>query len=87
MMQINVTGGELDNRELDAYVARANSRYPVGAVHALDIHIDGDYVDLQYHLTPRPFSRIRRITGYLVGDMSHWNNAKAAEEHDRVKHL
>ena len=53
MMQINVTGGELDNRELDAYVARANSRYPVGAVHALDIHIDGDYVDLQYHLTPR----------------------------------
>ena len=44
MMQINVTGGELDNRELDAYVARANSRYPVGAVHALDIHIDGDYI-------------------------------------------
>ena len=40
-----------------------------------------------YHLAPRPFSRIRRITGYLVGDMSHWNNAKAAEEHDRVKHI
>ena len=87
MMQINVTGGQLDQRELDAYVDRANSRYPVGTVQALDIHVDGDYVDLQYHLTPRPFSRIRRITGYLVGDMSHWNNAKAAEEHDRVKHL
>ena len=87
MMQINVTGGQLDQRELDAYVDRANSRYPVGTVQALDIHVDGDYVDLKYHLTPRPFSRIRRITGYLVGDMSHWNNAKAAEEHDRVKHL
>lgn len=87
MMQINVTGGQLDQRELDAYVDRANSRYPVGTVQALDIHVDGDYVDLQYHLTPRPFSRIRRITGYLVGDMSHWNNAKAAEERDRVKHL
>lgn len=33
------------------------------------------------------FIRIRRITGYLVGDMSRWNNAKRAEEADRVKHL
>ena len=32
------------------------------------------------------FSRIRRITGYLVGDLSRWNNAKRAEEKDRVKH-
>lgn len=30
--------------------------------------------------------RIRRITGYLVGDLSRWNNAKQAEEKDRVKH-
>ena len=32
------------------------------------------------------FERIRRITGYLVGTMNRWNNAKRAEEHDRVKH-
>ena len=32
------------------------------------------------------FERIRRITGYLVGTMDHWNNAKKAEERDRVKH-
>lgn len=32
------------------------------------------------------FDRIRRITGYLVGDMGRWNSAKSAEEHDRVKH-
>ncbi|TWO11472.1 Anaerobic ribonucleoside-triphosphate reductase [Bacillus licheniformis] len=31
--------------------------------------------------------RIRRITGYLVGDMSKWNSAKRQEEKDRVKHL
>ncbi|MDH2889404.1 anaerobic ribonucleoside triphosphate reductase [Bacillus cytotoxicus] len=30
--------------------------------------------------------RIRRITGYLVGDMSKWNSAKRREEADRVKH-
>ena len=34
----------------------------------------------------RPFERIRRITGYLVGTSDRWNNAKRAEEHDRVKH-
>jgi ribonucleoside-triphosphate reductase len=32
------------------------------------------------------FVRIRRITGYLVDNMERWNNAKRAEEHDRVKH-
>ena len=31
-------------------------------------------------------SRIRRITGYLTGDLDSWNSAKQAEEHDRVKH-
>lgn len=32
------------------------------------------------------FERIRRITGYLVGDVGRFNNAKRAEERDRVKH-
>ena len=86
MMQVNVTGGTIGQRELNAYIERANTKYPVGTVQALDIHVDGDYVDLQYHLSPRPFSRIRRITGYLVGTMDRWNDAKMAEEADRVKH-
>ena len=33
------------------------------------------------------FERIRRITGYLVGTMDKWNDAKRAEERDRVKHV
>lgn len=32
------------------------------------------------------FERIRRITGYLVGTTENFNNAKRAEERDRVKH-
>lgn len=32
------------------------------------------------------FERIRRITGYLTGSLETWNNAKKAEEKDRVKH-
>lgn len=32
------------------------------------------------------FERIRRITGYLVGTVDRFNDAKRAEEADRVKH-
>lgn len=43
-------------------------------------------VALDYVLQPTKFERIRRITGYLVGTIDRWNNAKRSEEHDRVKH-
>ncbi len=33
------------------------------------------------------FERIRRITGYLVGSVERFNDAKRAEERDRVKHM
>ncbi len=46
---------------------------------------DGE-INLDYELQPAKFERIRRITGYLVGTIDRWNNAKRAEEHDRVKH-
>lgn len=32
------------------------------------------------------FERIRRVTGYLAGDVKRFNNGKRAEEKDRVKH-
>ena len=36
--------------------------------------------------SPVKFERIRRITGYLVGTLERFNDAKRAEERDRVKH-
>ena len=33
------------------------------------------------------FERVRRITGYLVGSVDRFNDAKAAEVRDRVKHI
>lgn len=33
------------------------------------------------------FERIRRITGYLVGTLDRFNNAKRSEESQRVKHM
>lgn len=35
----------------------------------------------------KPFERIRRITGYLVGTLDKWNDAKRAEERERTKHM
>lgn len=32
------------------------------------------------------FERIRRITGYLVGTLERFNDAKASEVKERVKH-
>lgn len=43
-------------------------------------------VEVSYVAQGEPFERIRRITGYLVGTLDNFNNAKRAEEHDRVKH-
>lgn len=44
----------------------------------------------EYSITPifakMPFERIRRITGYLVGNTDTWNTAKQAELRDRVAH-
>ena len=34
----------------------------------------------------QPFDRIRRITGYLVGTLDRFNDAKRAEVRDRVSH-
>jgi anaerobic ribonucleoside-triphosphate reductase len=38
------------------------------------------------HENDMPFERIRRITGYLVGTLDRFNNAKRAEVADRIKH-
>ncbi len=45
-----------------------------------------DEVSIDYSMQPPKFQRIRRITGYLVGTVERFNNAKRAEEHDRLKH-
>ena len=43
-------------------------------------------IALDYTTQGQKFERIRRITGYLVGTIDRWNNAKRAEERERVKH-
>lgn len=83
-MSVTITGNA-PLKEQEAYIDYLEKKYN-RKLKSIDITIDGDYADLRYEFEPVPFERIRRITGYLVGTMDNWNNAKAAEESDRVKH-
>ena len=82
---VTVKGMEIEEKERQAYVDYLEKKYQ-RKLKSLDIKVDGDYVDLKYEFEQVPFERIRRITGYLVGTMDQWNDAKSAEERDRVKH-
>lgn len=83
---LNESDAPVGDGEIRSYIARGNERHPNSAVTALALDIDGSDVEIRYELAPVPFDRIRRITGYLVGTMDRWNDAKTAEESDRVKH-
>lgn len=85
-VDVTIHGGEMDELEVQAYIAHIRRTNEGQVVQSLDLTIDGEYVDMRYKLAPVPFHRIRRITGYLVGSTERWNNAKRAEESDRVKH-
>lgn len=82
----NRSDAPVADAEVRAYIERGNLQHPNSVVTGLTLEVDGDDVGIRYELAPVPFDRIRRITGYLVGTMDRWNDAKSAEEHDRVKH-
>jgi len=85
-IRVNVTGGTLTDKEIGLYVDHLRKNHPGRTFESIDIRLDGDFVDLSYKLEPVRFERIRRITGYLVGTVDRFNDAKRAEVEDRVKH-
>lgn len=84
-MFVNVSGGEVSEKEQQVYIQRGTDKFG-SALEGIEMDVDGDDVTLKYHICEQPFERIRRITGYLVGSLDKWNDAKQAEERDRVKH-
>ncbi len=86
----DVTVKGIDNiseQEILAYMDLIHQDNQHDELESLEISAEsGDNVALDYTLRPPQFQRIRRITGYLVGTLDRFNNAKRAEEHDRVKH-
>lgn len=86
-VHVEVNGGEMEEAEIKEYLAYLRNKFKQRSLQSLSLTIDGDEVELRYRFSPEPFERIRRITGYLVGSINRWNNAKRAEERDRVKHI
>lgn len=85
-MDIIVNNGTITEEEQNNYVKYLADKFPDKTLSRLEINLDGDFVDLSYKFEDVPFERIRRVTGYLTGTLDRWNDAKRAEEHDRVKH-
>ena len=77
---------DIPEEEAQAYINHYLEKKP--GLYELDVKIDGDYADISYRFkeSDAPFERVRRITGYLVGTLDRFNDAKRAEEADRVKH-
>ena len=85
---VTIKNGTISEEEAIAYVNRGREFYGktlTEVIATLDPD-DPDMIGLEYKWDEPKFHRLRRITGYLVGNLSRWNNGKRAEERDRVKH-
>ncbi len=77
---------ELTDEQASAYIDYVESKHKQ-RLRSLELNFDGEDVEIVGgSFETIPFERVRRITGYLVGTMDRWNEAKSQEEHDRVKH-
>ena len=86
MIETKVIGGEIAEEEKQAYIEHCVKKFGSN-IELIEIELDGDYVNLRVHTKNQPFQRIRRITGYLVGTLDRFNDAKKDEVNHRVKHL
>lgn len=77
---------DLTNEEAADYVGYVRDRVKDTVVEIEVTLCDDGKVDVNYKAKGEPFHRLRRITGYLTSDLHSWNNAKQAEERERVKH-
>lgn len=88
-MRVTLKNGDISTipeEEITAYKNYIKEKYPNDIIDEIILEFDGEYVNIETRKHAIPFDRIRRITGYLVGTLDRFNNAKRAEEHDRVKH-
>lgn len=86
-ISVTVTGFEdMSKKEIIGYIQMLQNEYDGGLARLRISPAENGEINLDYDLQNAKFERIRRITGYLVGTIDRWNNAKKAEEHDRVKH-
>ena len=85
-IKIRVINGKMSDDEISATVDQMIEQHPDIIFKKITFSVDNSHVDVTYTYDSVPIQRIRRITGYLVGTIDRFNNAKRAEVRDRVKH-
>ncbi len=91
---IKIEGVEVNVMGLDEFTAQDAQKYidyvkerTSEPLKSIEVKLcDDGKVDVDYILQGEKFERIRRITGYLTGDVTSWNDSKRSEESERVKH-
>ncbi|MBR6385890.1 MAG: hypothetical protein IKS03_07230 [Ruminococcus sp.] len=85
-MKINVIGGEISRQEIDEYIEYGRKKYVGRQITGIDITLDGDFVNLEFHFGDTDFQRAYRSADYLVNDMDKINDAKQSEFKEKEKH-
>ena len=81
-------GKDMSEEEFQQYIDRGRQAHKNLKLTGVTVKMvpDSDDIDISYEYQKTPFERIRRITGYLVGTLDRFNDAKRHEVEDRVKH-
>lgn len=85
-MTIIIKTDKMPMKDIDTFIKVLVATNPDKIIKTITFEETDDYVVASFTYDSKPFIRIRRITGYLVGDLGRFNDAKRAEVNDRVKH-
>ena len=86
IMKITVINGKMPQQEINEYLYQLHEKHPDRIIKEIIFTLSGDYINIRYIYDTVRFERIRRITGYLVGTLDRFNDAKRTEESERIKH-
>lgn len=83
-IESTVIGGDISSAECQAYIERGKSIKPNKILTAIEIKLDGDFVDLTYQYTDPPQDMTVSMGGCMIGKFGSFNKGKQAEYMDTI---
>ena len=69
-----IKNGDVNEAEEAAVLEMLGEKHAGEDIYKVELTPNGEYVDVKYYTHKRPFERIRRITGYLVGTLDRFRS-------------